>query len=171
MKEVKNKTRLQLTLFINEVESAAIENIRKQFNPKQYALIKSHVTLCREDEIDNIERVISNLKQLNQNELSITFGKAERFEYWKGVLLSAKGDNIAYYTLRKQILHGLNSNPRKQNAHITLMHPSNSTCTDVVFSQIEKIYLPTEFKFKTISLIEQKDGRPWEILQTFNLNK
>jgi 2'-5' RNA ligase len=168
---VKNKTRQQLTLFINEHESVAIENIRKLFNPKQYALIKSHVTLCREDEIDNIERVISNLKHLNHKELSITLYKVERFEHGKGVMLSTKGDNIAYHTLRKQILHGLNSNPRKQNAHITLMHPSNSACTDAIFSQIEKMHLPIELKFKTISLIEQKDGRPWETLQTFNLNK
>ena len=47
------------------------------------------------------------------------------------------------------------------------MHPRNSTCTDNIFGQIEKVGLPTKLKFKKISLIEQKDGGQWKILQEF----
>jgi hypothetical protein len=46
-----SKKRIQLTLFVGEPESVAIEHIRKMFNPLQYALIKAHVTLCRADEL------------------------------------------------------------------------------------------------------------------------
>ena len=42
-------TRKQLTLFVKDVQAKAIEAIRRQYNPEQYALIKAHVTLCRED--------------------------------------------------------------------------------------------------------------------------
>ena len=76
----------------------------------------------------------------------------------KGLLLPAKTDNTEFQDLRRQILLGLNDNPRKQETHITLMHPRNSTCTDKIFGRIEKIILPTKLKFKRISLIEQKDG-------------
>ena len=44
-----NQRRIQLTLFIEENEAETIEQIRKEFNPEQYELIKAHVTLCRED--------------------------------------------------------------------------------------------------------------------------
>lgn len=59
-----NTKRIQLTLFIDEDESAPIEKIRKEFNPGQYALIKSHVILCREDELEQIENVLLNLERL-----------------------------------------------------------------------------------------------------------
>lgn len=39
--------RLQLTLFVPPQQAASIEAIRQTVNPLQYALIKSHVTLCR----------------------------------------------------------------------------------------------------------------------------
>ena len=46
--------RKQLTLFLEASEAESIERIRKEFNPKQFALIKSHITLCREDEIEAV---------------------------------------------------------------------------------------------------------------------
>ena len=52
--------RRQLTLFVGEKDAITIEQIRQKFNPLQFKLIKSHVTLCREDEIENLEQVIEN---------------------------------------------------------------------------------------------------------------
>ncbi|MBL0007415.1 MAG: hypothetical protein IPP25_09600 [Saprospiraceae bacterium] len=52
------RRRIQLTLFIDEKQSAAIERIRQKFNPQQYGLIKAHVTLCREDEIESFDNVL-----------------------------------------------------------------------------------------------------------------
>lgn len=162
-----NNIRRQLTLFVEQKDAETIEQIRQEFNPRQFELIKSHVTLCREDEIQNLEQVISNLLSLAQTEIVIEFGKATRFDKGKGLFLPATNDNAEFQELRRQILAGLNDNPKKQEPHVTLMHPRNSTCTDSIFGQIEKVSLPTKLKFKTISLIEQKDDKQWKILQEF----
>lgn len=159
--------RRQLTLFVEQKDAETIEQVRQEFNPIQFELIKSHVTLCREDEIQNLELVISNLLLLTPTEIVIKFVKATRFD--KGLFLPATTDNGQFQELRRQVLVGLCDNPRKQDPHITLMHPRNSTCTDKIFGQIEKVSLPTELKFKRITLIEQEDGRQWKILQEFEL--
>ena len=163
--------RRQLTLFIDPKDAEPIEQVRQEFNPRQFELIKSHVTLCREDEIQNLEQVISNLHSLTHEEIVIEFGKATRFDNGKGLFLPAKTDYRGFQELRRQVLTGLNDNPRKQEPHITLMHPRNSTCTDDIFQQIERLDLPAQLKFKRISLIEQEDGGQWKILQEFALRK
>jgi 2'-5' RNA ligase len=163
--------RRQLTLFVDSKDAEIIEAVRQEFNPVQFRLIKSHVTLCREDEIENLEKVISNLYSLTQQEIVIEFGKAVRFDNGKGLLLPAITDNIGFQDLRRQVLIGLNDNPRKHEAHITLMHPGNSTCTDAIFHHIEKLSLPKQLSFKKISLIEQEDGGQWNILQEFEFRK
>lgn len=162
-----NKIRRQLTLFVEQKEAEAIEKVRQEFNPKQFELIKSHVTVCREEEIQNIEQVISNLFFLSLAEIVIEFGKATRFDNGKGLFLPATTDNAEFQELRRQVLVGLTAISRKQEPHITLMHPRNSTCTDKIFGQIEKVSLPTKLKFKRISLIEQEDGGQWKILEEF----
>jgi len=164
---VTNNIRRQLTLFVEQKDAETIEQVRQEFNPRQFELIKSHVTLCREDEIQNLEQVLSNLLFLSHTEIVIEFGKAARFGKGKGLFLPATTDNGEFQELRRQILVGLTDNPRKQEPHITLMHPRNSTCTDNIFGQIEKVSLPTKLKFKRISLIEQEDGGQWKILKDF----
>lgn len=163
--------RRQLTLFIDPKDAEIIEQVRQEFNPKQYELIKSHVTLCREDEIQNLEQVILNLHSLNQEEIVIEFGKVIRFENGKGLLLPATTNNLEFQELRKQVLIGVIDTPRKHEAHITLMHPRNSTCTDAIFNHVERLSLPKRLTFKSISLIEQEDGREWKILQEFELRE
>lgn len=165
-----NSIRRQLTLFIEPEEAETIEKIRQAFNPKQFELIKAHVTLCREDEIQNLEKVKSNLHFLTLTDVVIKFAKVARFDNGKGLFLPATTDNEDFDNLRKQILSGVIDNPRKQKAHITLMHPRNSTCTESVFKQIEAINLPKKLNFKKISLIEQIDGGQWKILQEYNLS-
>ncbi len=68
--------RIQLTLFIGKDYSAEIEKIRKEFNPLQYSLIKSHVTLCRENDLVHIEKVIQNLERQEYRPVIIQFGDA-----------------------------------------------------------------------------------------------
>ncbi len=162
-----NNIRRQLTLFVNQKDAKTIEQVRQKFNPRQFELIKSHVTLCREDEIQNLAQVITNLSLLTQSEIVIEFGKVTRFDNGKGLLLPATTNNTAFQELRKQVLVGLTDNPRKQEPHITLMHPRNSTCTDNIFGQIEKVSFPTKLKFERISLIEQEIGGQWRVLQEF----
>jgi hypothetical protein len=163
--------RRQLTLFPEPADVQIIEQIRKEFNPLQFELIKAHVTLCREDEIENLEQVLSNLLLLiqTQQKIYIEFGKVARFDNGKGLFLPATNNNKQFENLRRQVLSGLSDNPGKQQAHITLMHPGNSICTDTIFELVEKINVPATLEFKQISLIEQENGGPWKILKNFEL--
>jgi hypothetical protein len=165
------KTRRQLTLFVDEKDAAAIEEVRAAFNPLQSKLIRSHVTLCREDEIEKLEQILLNLTNLQHSEVTIYFGKAIRFDDGRGLLLPAKGDNAEFQQLRRQILYKLFDNPRLQEPHITLMHPRNSTCTDAIYNKVCSINFPDTLVFKHISLIEQTGGGEWHTLQTFVLTR
>lgn len=164
-----NTIRRQITLFVEPKDAEKIEQIRQEFNPEQFEIIKAHVTLCRENEIEDLEKVRSNLFSLTLTDIDITFKKIERFHNSKGLFLPATNNNEAFDKLRRQVLCGLIDNPVKQEAHITLMHPRNSTCTDAIFKQVETISLPAKLNFKTISIIEQKKGGKWKILEEFNL--
>jgi 2'-5' RNA ligase superfamily len=163
------KKRIQLTLFVSEKDSLQIEKIRQQFNPAQYALIKSHVTLCREEELEQLERVIDNLEKLEHEAITIEFGSAVRFANGAGVLLPAIGKHDEYHQLRKKILCGITDKPGTPEPHITLMHPRNSLCTAEVFEQIKGRTLPAKLTFSTISLIEQEPGMKWQVLREFML--
>jgi 2'-5' RNA ligase superfamily len=164
-----NKTRTQLTLFINEKDAQNIEEIRQKFNPKQYALIQSHVTLCREDELENIEQILHNLSNLNHNPITINFGNIILFSDKKGVLMPAVGSLEPFENFRKYILKGITENPRIQEPHITLLHPRNATCTDEIFAEIQKYDLPNVLSFTKISMIEQEIGEKWVVLKEFEL--
>lgn len=159
-----------MTLFINE-PNGNVEKIRAKFNPKQYKLIPAHVTLCREDEIEPIEKTISRVESITlEKPIRIKFGKVFRFSDGKGVYLSSFGDNKEFKELRKLVL-GRNELKKHQVPHITLMHPRNSTCTDEKFERIENYSLPNELELEKISLIEQKNGGKWNVLQEFNIVK
>jgi len=161
--------RLQLTLFLDESISGTIERIRSEYNPIQFELIKAHVTLCREHELEQLDKVIANLKSLDHGTLTINFGKVARSRDGNGVLLPANIDNKPFQCLRKQIFWGINDHPDLHEPHITLMHPRNSTCTDLLFEQIKKNEFPAGIEFRKISLIEQEMGKKWKVLGEFEL--
>jgi 2'-5' RNA ligase len=164
-----NTKRIQLTLFIPENDTDTIESVRKKYNPLQYALIKSHVTICREDELVEIEKVILNVENLNQSSIDINFGEVIRFDNEKGLMLPTIGDNKTFQILREKILTGIIQEPRKHEPHITLMHPRNSTCTDEIFKEVKDYNFPNKITFNKISLIEQEMGMPWKIVKVFEL--
>ena len=164
------QTRQQLTLFLKGNESESIEFIRQKFNPVQFGLIKAHITLCREDEITNIEAVQGNLRKLTMETFALETGKASRFSKGKGVYITMLDREGLFRRLRKEVLHDINSQPREHEAHITLMHPRNSTCTDETFEEITNIQLPPRLSITKISLIEQEIGKEWRILEEYHLS-
>lgn len=161
--------RRQLTLFVQKNDSRRIEDIRYRFNPQQSDIINSHVTLCREDEIENIGQVLHNLEKLKQRPIAITFGQIAKFDNGKGVYMKPTGDNNDFHQMRTEILKGVNDNPRRQEPHITLMHPKNSTCTAGIFERISKMDIPTSLIFNKISLIEQEGNNAWKIIKEIEL--
>jgi 2'-5' RNA ligase len=163
--------RRQLTLFLSE-QCETIEKIRARYNPIQQALIAAHVTLCRENEIQKTDEVIRNIQAIVRDKpVRIEFSPVERFHDGKGVLLPGKIYNNEFYELRKLVLKRLDDFPSKPLAHITLMHPRNSTCTDEIFEKISAYELPTAIDFDTISLIEQRNDQPWRVLEQFRIVK
>ena len=161
--------RQQLTLFLKEKEALLIEKIRQQYNPLQYELIKAHVTLCREDELTQIDSVIENLATNAHKCFELQFDKPARFDDGKGLVLAALPNQEVFFALRAGILKGLVTEPRKPMPHITLIHPRNGICTNEIFQQVLQNDLPRKFHFDQISLIEQVNGRPWKILREFQL--
>jgi 2'-5' RNA ligase superfamily len=161
--------RRQLTLFVPPFQAAAIEAILQAVNPVQYGLINSHVTLCREDELEPLDNVLCNLRQLQYPPIAIGFGPAIRFAEGKGVLLPAIEGLQSFQELRKAVLKDIANDPRVHEAHITLLHPRNATCTDALFAQIQQATLPMQIQFDTISLIEQVNDGSWNLLEQFVL--
>ena len=162
-------TRKQLTLFVSQANET-IEKIRATYNPIQYALIPAHVTLCREDEIRELDKVIENILSLKMDSsLSIGFGNAERFNEEKGLWLPAVGNLDSFNNLRKKILKGIIDSPRPALPHITLIHPRNGNCTDEIFNGIKKFQLPSSLIFDTVSLIEQQNSDKWKVLNEYKL--
>jgi hypothetical protein len=160
--------RRQLTLFLQQNSSEIVEKIRQKFNPKQFELIKAHVTLCREDEIQNLDQILINLASLKEKQITIRFEKLARFDNGKGAYLESD-DTQQYDKLRQQILKTIIDVPKKQILHITLMHPRNSACNDKIFEEISNEKFPLYFTFNKISLIEQENGGKWKLLKNFSL--
>lgn len=128
------------------------------------------MTLCREDEIIQIDRLIKNIELIKfGGPLKITFDKVDRFEGGKGVWLPSSTENKQFHELRREILKGLSDTPRQHRPHLTLMHPRNSTCTDKIFDQIKEYELPTVLLFDKISLVEQNDGGPWTTISEYRI--
>jgi 2'-5' RNA ligase superfamily len=164
-----SERRLQLTLFVDASDSAMIERVRQTYNPLQYALIKAHITLCREDEIVPLELVLENLRRLQHSPIAIDFGEVQRFSEGNGVLMPAIGDQSAFHKLRAAILKGIIEVPRIHGPHLTLMHPRNATCTDEIFAEIKAQQLPMRLIFSKICLISQEIGNEWELVEAFRL--
>ena len=160
--------RRQLTLFIDDRYAKKIEEIRKKYNPVQFNLIRSHVTLCREDEIENLSEVKNNLKSLKAKPIVINFKKILRFSNGNGVMILAV-NNLQYDHLRDLVLKDINVTRQFPQPHITLLHPRNSICTDEIFKEIKKVVFPASICFDKISLIEQVDFSTWMTTATFQL--
>jgi len=161
--------RRQLTLFLDEIEGVPFESIRRRFNPRQYLLIKSHITLCREDEIEELSRIQYNLKNIEMYEFEMQVGEIKRFSEGRGVLMSIKDEENEFLNLRKLILNNGGSIPREHEPHITIMHPRNSTCNDEIFEEVKKVKWPEKISIKRVSLIEQEIGKKWRVLKEYEL--
>lgn len=162
--------RVQATLFIDKPYKESMEKIRKKYNPEQHGLIGCHVTLLRDNELTNIEKITKNLWELNEHTLEIDFEKLRRSDDGKGVLMEGRGSNNSFHSLREKLLTNTEiDNILILHPHITLIHPRNGNCTDEIFDELKKQKLPSKIAFKTISIIEQINGGKWNIINQFNL--
>ena len=162
--------RLQLTLFLDEKDAFSFDEVRREYNIEQYQFILSHVTLCRENELKNIKLLIKRLKKSNIKSITINFGLPVRFSEGKGVFIPGRGKNYAFKNLRKIILKDDYDDTLEYEPHITLIHPRNGTCTDVIFENIRNFSFPSTLSFNKISLIQEQDDGRWQVLDFIDLS-
>jgi hypothetical protein len=157
--------RRQATLFLNGVP--AIDSIRHRFNPAQAKLIATHVTLIREDEIDDWETLAERLRKSSFHEIALRFGDPKLDN---GLLyLPCVGRTAEFYRLRANLLE--TPTARKHSPHVTLIHPRNGTCSQESFEEIKGLLSSFEHTFGEIAFIEQRNGGAWQTLETFPLLK
>ena len=162
-------TRKQLTLFLDAAEADSIERIRAKFNPAQFKIIRSHITLCREHEIEALETVLNNLDNLKTEQFELGLDELIRFSEGKGVLIKVKDKQNHFQKLRAAVLKNTTPEPGIHTPHITLMHPRNSSCNDSIFEEIKEIGIPEKLRITSITLIEQEIGKKWKVLKEYKL--
>lgn len=160
-----SNTRRQATLYLPADQSAPIESLRERFNTIQAAIIRSHVTLCREDEIENWGDLTARLEKFGPIEVSLRFETPVR--EGNSVLIPASGTTTSFDALRAALLSKNDVIPRKLSPHITIVHPRNGKCDENQFEEICRSITPFSITFRTVTFIEQINGGAWRDLAAF----
>ena len=165
----KSVTRTQLSLYVPEDVRAPIEAVRALLDPVQAELIPAHVTLCREDELLNLDPNSLKLKLNAAQAISftLTFGAPERF-HEHGVLLPCVAGEAEFQALRRWLLgeaHG-----KHQVPHMTLAHPRNPKTSTNTMENASKLPGGLAVTFTTVSRIHQVGSTEWRLLETYKLS-
>lgn len=137
--------------------------MRERFNPLQAQLIPPHVTLCREDEVEDWDLFQRRPGTMPPFELALGFGAPVRDGNL--VFLPVIAGQEEFAILRARLLPG--GQPRQHHPHLTIIHPRNGTCSDSDFRWISEGIPAFQAVFREVSLIEQTDGGPWRRFARF----
>ena len=161
-------TRSQLSLYVPAPMAEPLESVRRVVDPVQSSLIPAHVTLCREDELAQLEPgvIASRLATPPVKSVTLQFGKAESF-YEHGILLPCVAGEHEFRSLREHLLGSRNI--RHQSPHITLAHPRNPKAHGNCLASAHMLPESFSIAFSTVTLIEQTGIAPWRVLDTFYL--
>lgn len=156
--------RRQLTLFVPTTSSAEIESVRRRLDPIQAALIAAHVTLCREDELVDldVEAMLERVRTWDAGPIRLGFGVPRRFS-GHGVLLPCEQGTDDFHRLRQWILDDRGA--RHHDAHITLAHPRNPRAPTNVDAALAEVPSTLHVTFPSVAVIEQVDGGPWTTMR------
>ena len=163
--------RLHLTLFLDPMESMVIEYIRKRFNPEQFRLIPAHITLCRENELEDLTRIKHVLETLDFEEFDLSLGEIREISAELGVWVTLLDPQGKVPQLREMILGGASPSAGNFTPHITLMHPMNSKLNRQKVETIKEVELSGMIRISRISLIEQQEDQIWKTLEEYQLKK
>lgn len=161
-------TRKQLSMYVPGKDGLELEGLRQILDPVQFRLIPAHITLCRENELEQFpeKELQDRLANSSLRTITLQFGRAEAFG-GHGILLPCTGGEEEFHLLRRQIL-GPDAT-RNQKPHITLSHPRNPRAPGNTLAAALGLPVPLSISFPTISLIQQTGQEPWTILQTIHL--
>jgi 2'-5' RNA ligase len=160
-------TRRQLTLFVPFESAEPIEAVRRVVDPVQFGLIPAHVTLCREDEIEDLSLADLGLRCASEPPLTLRFGRPSGFS-GHGILWCCVEGESEYQDLRGRILG--RSDLRASQPHITLAHPRNPQAPGYSLAAAELLSVGMSITFDAVRLIEQESGGPWRVLAVFPLD-
>jgi hypothetical protein len=142
--------------------------MRRSLDPVQASLIAAHVTLCREDEIEDINPslLLNRVGSWEAGPVTLTFGHPARFN-GHGVLLPCEHGSGAFKRLRQWLLQ--DQAAREHSAHVTLAHPRNPRSAGNTDDALASCPAGLEFRFGSVALIEQKGYEPWRLIQEATL--
>ncbi len=159
-------SRKQLSMYVPPDAAVEIEAVRRVADPIQSELLPAHVTLCREDELDDLESVRARLCSPPFGPLTLRFGRPVAFS-GHGILLECVGGEGQFRALREYLL--ASSSIRDQLPHITLAHPRNPKSSGNLLSNASALPQVIEVTFPSVCLIVQEGNKPWQLLENFEL--
>ena len=159
-------SRKQLSMYVPPDAATELEDVRRAVDPVQSGLIPAHVTLCREDELGELESVKARLRRPPFKPLTLRFGRPVAFS-GHGLLLECVGGGDQFRALREYLL--ASSRIRDQKPHITLAHPRNPKARGNSLSNTSALPEVIEVTFPSVCLIEQEADKPWRLLETYEL--
>ena len=146
---------------------SAIEAVRALVDPVQHRLIPAHVTLCREEDLDEVDTVRARLEALRFAPVVLRFGAAVAFSS-HGWLLPCLDGEDAFAALRARVI-GTERALRVQVPHLTLAHPRNAKAIGNTPTNATQLPAPLALGFATIALIEQDDATtPWRVVARYD---
>lgn len=151
--------RRQATLYLPPPYSAAIDRLRAIYNPAQHALIRAHVTLCREDEVEDWSVLERRLLAIAPVTIPLAFAMPVRAGDL--VYVPTIGSIQAFDQVRSHLLARPGVAVRQHEPHITLVHPRNGSCSEETFAALLQGYSPFDATFREVTLIGQVDNGPW----------
>ncbi len=158
------KIRQQLSLYVPPDTAKEIEAVRKIVDPIQYQLIPAHITLCREDELEDLGKIKARLSRISLPPLTLRFGQPEIFSGHGWLMYCIEGEEN-FRALREYVLD--KKNIRNQSPHLTLAHPRNPKAAGNSLHNISAAPGNLTITFSTIHLIEQVGGDPWQLIEKY----
>jgi hypothetical protein len=163
---VAGSVRRQLSLYVPVDSAAGIEAVRALVDPLQHSLIPAHVTLCREDELGDMDAIRERLAGAGMHALRLAFGAPLRFST-HGVLLPCIAGIEQFRELRQALLQSRAI--RELSPHITLAHPRNPPCAGDGLALAGALPGELAITFPVMRLIEQTGNAAWRELERVEL--
>jgi 2'-5' RNA ligase len=161
-----HEIRKQLSLYVPADAAKEIEAVREIVDPIQSNLIPAHITLCRDDELNDLAAIKARLTHIPLKPITLRFGRPEVFS-GHGLLLNCVDGEDEFRLLREYLL--ASKNIKNLRPHITLAHPRNPKSDGDLLGNTSRLPEMIEITFPSIYLIEQTRNEPWRVLEKYEL--
>jgi 2'-5' RNA ligase superfamily len=157
------ETRIQLSLYVPSPSAVTLEEARRLLDPIQAKLIPAHVTLCREDELNDFELATLGpiIDASGVGPITLKFAGPEIFQ-GHGVLLPCIGGDEEFHELRCRLLGS--RTVRRHAPHITIAHPRNPRSAQNQPRNLSALQTDLVIRFTEVSHILQEAAMPWQVI-------